>query len=216
MDIEPIERPGALRRSQPNWRVWLASGLFEGALIIVSVIVGLMLTGWAQDQSDRQRVNALRGFIETEITANRDLIASDGYLPHHKRLQGEIRKVAALEKPTREQAMPVFQAITETGVHLTPIDESVWRSVSSSDLLEHMAPEKVFALARLYRNQDDLKLVNETIYRLLTSIPSEMARGDPAQGPIIQLLLSINDLVAAEEGLLEQYDAALKMLGDDG
>ena len=216
MDPETLERPRTLRRSETGWRKWLISGLFESVLIMVSVVAGLMLTGWAQDQSDKQRVTALRGFIEKEIAANRDLIASGDYLPHHKQLLSEIRKVAELENPTREQATPAFQAITRTGIHLTPTDDSVWRSISPSDLLEHMPPEKVFTLTRVYRNQSDLTLVNETIYGMLTRIPFDMARGDPPLGAIIQLQLSINDLVAAEENLLKQYDAALKARGDGG
>lgn len=215
MDIEQIERPGSLRRSQSSWRVWLASGLFEGALIIVSVIVGLLLTGWAQDQADRRRVEEMRGFILKEISANRALVLSDDYLPHHKRLSETIGKVSSLGTPTREQAMPAFQAVMRTGIHLTPADDSVWRSIAPSDLLEHMPPEKVFVLTRVYRIQDDLRLINENVYALLTRIPAEVVRGDPPAGPIMQLQLAINDLIAVEEDLVAQYDTALKSFDPD-
>jgi hypothetical protein len=142
-------------------------------------------------------------------------VLSDDYLPHHRRLSETIGKVSSLGTPTREQAMPAFQAVMQTGIHLTPAEDSVWRSVSPSDLLEHMPPEKVFTLARVYRIQDNLRLINENVYALLTRIPSEVVRGDPPAGPIMQLQLAVNDLIAVEEGLVAQYDAALKSFKTD-
>lgn len=198
----------AARRAGLNWRVWLFTGLFEAALIVLSVLLGLALTGWAQDAAEKQRVSELRGYILQEIASNRAIIADDQHLGHHRRLKAIVGKVA-YQGVTLETADPAFDAVLQTGVHLPPVDDSVWRSVSSADLLRHMPPDEVFALARVYRTHEDLELIQQAVYNSLTQIPAGLMRGEAPAGAAVQLSLSLSDLIAVEERLIERYDAVL-------
>lgn len=211
LDPESLSEPKAARRSRLSLRLWLLTAAFESAMIVLSLLLGLWLTGWAQDQNDKRRVDDIRGYILQEIKANRAVIAADEYIGHHLRLQ---QIVGPLARPdvTLAEARPAFDAITKTGVHLPPVDDSVWRSVSSSELLEHMPPQHVFDLARVYRTHDDLKLINDTLYQTLTRLPADVLGGNPPAGPVMQLSLSISDLIAVEEALISRYDAALKLI----
>jgi hypothetical protein len=203
-----MAEPKAARRGKLSWRLWLLTAGFESAMIVLSLLLGLWLTGWAQDQDEKRRVDDLRGYILQEIRSNRALILSDEIIGHHRRLK---RIVGPLARPdvTMAEARPAFDAVTNTGVHLPQVDDSVWRSVSSGDLLEHMPPDDVFALTRVYRTHDDLTLIKNTLYQTLTRAPGELMRGDPPAGPVMQLNLSLADLVAVEEELLGRYEKVL-------
>lgn len=210
LDPETISEPKAVRRTQLSWRLWLLTAGFESAMIVLSLLLGLWLTGWAQDQDEKRRVDDMRGYILQEIKANRDMAASDFYIGHHRVLYKTIGAISDLDI-TLEEARPAFRKLTETGVHLPPIDDSVWRSISTGDLLEHMPPEQVFELARVYRVHEDLKLINDTLYQTLSRLPADLMRGDPPAGPVMQMTLGLSDLIAAEEALIAQSDIALKM-----
>ncbi len=193
-----------------NWRLWLLTAGFESAMIVLSLLLGLWLTNWAQDASEKRRVDDMRGYILQEIKANRALVLADAHLGHHRRLRDTIGAITDMDV-TLAEARPAFQAITKTGVHLPPVDDSVWRSVSSGDLLEHMPPEQVFELARVYRVQEDLKLINDTLYQTLTRLPADLMRSDRPAGSVMQMYLGLSDLIAAEEQLAKQSDKALAM-----
>lgn len=209
--FEPNDAPlaKAARRTGFNWRLWGFTALFEGALIVASVLLGLALTGWAQDAAEKQRVNEMRGYILREIASNRAIILDDQHLAHHKRLKEIVGKVA-YTGVTLEEANPAFGALLKTGVHLPPVDDSVWRSISSADLLRHMPPDEVFAMARVYRTHDDLELIQQSVYNSLTQLPASLMRGEAPAGAAVQITLSLSDLVAVEERLIDRYDAVLE------
>lgn len=214
LDPEALSEPKAARRAKLSWRLWLLTAGFESAMIVLSLLLGLWLTGWAQDQDEKRRVDDMRGFILQEIRSNRAMVAADDTIGHHRRLLMTVRAIAE-PGVTLTEARPAFDAITKTGVHLPSIDDSVWRSVSSGDLLEHMPPEQVFALARVYRAHEDLTLINNTLYGTLSRLPADIMRGDPPAGPLMQLNLGLSDLISAEVALIARSDTALKMLDPD-
>lgn len=55
----PPSRPAPRR----NWRRWGPRALFEGALIVFSVILALALTNWAEDRKIDAEVAEARAFF---------------------------------------------------------------------------------------------------------------------------------------------------------
>lgn len=131
MDDAPASPPPSTRRR--IWPSWAPRAVFECVLIVFSVVLALMLADWAENRKTAERVQEARVWLVAEIAANRAVLVHDQYLPHHRRLSAAFSGVAPGD-PTREQAMPAFEALFDTGIHVAPLRDAVWRSVSTSDL----------------------------------------------------------------------------------
>lgn len=205
-------RPGSLRARMADWRRWAPRAVFESVLIVFSVVLALGVTNWAEDRREQRRADQMRVFLRQEVASNRTLLLSNDYLPHHRRLQGELSRAATTGASSIEELRPVFRSVTASGVHFTPLDDSVWRSLAGSEVIEHMDPQEVFQLARLYRLQADLETLNTAFYSQMMSMPADLERGDPPRGALIRLNMYFNDVIAIEAGLADLYGGALATL----
>ncbi|HEV2081468.1 MAG TPA: hypothetical protein VGR32_03335 [Brevundimonas sp.] len=205
--------PKKLRR---DWRRWGPRAAFECALIVFSVILALALTNWAEDRKVAAEVAEARAFFVAEIRANRQLLASDAFLPHHRRLRRVFNEAAGLEILTRVETMRAYGAMFETGLHLPPLRDAVWRSVGSGELLGEMDLEDVFLLADVYAAQARVMGTHDRFVASLPPILGEIERGEGLRAGVVAGQLSLGDVVASEEGLIRLYDQALARLDPDG
>jgi hypothetical protein len=194
-------------------RDWGPRALFESVLIMFSILLALGLSAWWQDLERKERVREAREYFIQEIEANRTLLQSDAYLPHHRRLAQSLQ--GQWTRPlTVEQAEPHLAAF-ETGVHLTPFRDAVWRSFSTSGLMAYMPPEDVFALNDVYQAQDRINLIHQGFYPVLSEMPGRLfVGGGDVRPSLISLQLYMNDVVGGEEMILQRYDTALEELRD--
>ncbi len=194
-----------------GWRSWAPRALFESVLIVFSVFLALALDQWAEDRRTARRVEAIRGFFVEEIQANRNLVASEAHLPHHRRLRSNLREVPK-SGPLDERAVALARSPLQTGVHPVLFQDAVWRSLSQSQLLEEMEPREVFMLADIYAQQEALTLQVRTM--LDGDASSDLLSDSDARvrEAAQQLWLGLGDVVAAEERLLAKYDRALPRL----
>jgi len=214
---EPAQTAGqTATKPVPNWRPWLVKGAFESALSILSVIVAMAVSQWADDQKTAARVKEMRGFLRAEIQANRDLIAHPDALPHHERLKQVFgESMGSLEAPvSREAAVGAARSLFATGLHPTHVSDAVWTSLSGGELMEHMDPREVFMLAALYRDQGNLDDVNLAGYEAATGLVELLATGEDAKVRLMRTLLMLEDMVAQERRLIALYDQALAELDD--
>ena len=138
--------PSPVRRVAIRWRRWLPRAAFESVLIIFSVVLALMLADWADRRRTAHEVAQVRGFFIEEIRANRAILVSAPILPHHRRLR-EIFSNVSEGDVTQAQAMAAYGQVFQTGIHVAPLRDAVWRSAETGDLLGEMPIEDLFLLA---------------------------------------------------------------------
>lgn len=194
-----------------HWRRWLPRATFESVLIVFSVVLALALTNWAEDRRTAHRVAEMRGFLRAEIQANRDMLSGEDYLPHHVALkQGFAAVMGAPGDPVRSgKARPAVEALFRTGLHQAPVRDTVWTSVASGDLLEHMPPREVFMLAELYRAQDSLEGLNRGGFEAATGLLDVLAGDADVTRPVYTMMLYLEDMAAQERALIAAYDRVL-------
>lgn len=199
-----------------RWRRWAPRAVFESLLIVFSLILALGLTNWAEDRETAERVQEARAFLAAEIAANRAVLVGDQYLPHHRRLNSLFSQASKVERPTRQDAMPAFQALFETGIHVAPLRDAVWRSASSSGLTAKMPLTEVFLLSDIYRQQEQLGRMSETFVAGTPALLTGLENGSGVKAALTAVNLHLGDITASEAGLVRQYDAALARLDPDG
>lgn len=192
-------------------RRWLPRALFESFLIVFSVLLALWLSQWNERRATEQRVVEVRQFFAQELRANREMVRSQYYLPHHRRLRGGLEAVMSETVPMAGKRAAV-EALYRNGIRFPAFRDAVWRSISGGEVLEHMKPEEVFMLADIYRMQDQLGHSGLAFYPTLLQTPGDLMDVDVAQGKALTLMLYMSDLVAGEEQLLPMYDRAIASL----
>ncbi len=199
-----------------RWRRWAPRAVFESLLVVFSLILALGLTNWAEDRETAERVREARAYLVAEIAANRAVLVGDQYLPHHRRLNSLFSEASNAERPTQQQAMPAFEALFETGIHVAPLRDAVWRSASSSGLTAKMPLTEVFLLSDIYRQQEQLGRMSETFVAGTPALLTGLENGSGVKAALIAVNLHLGDITASEAGLVRQYDAALARLDPDG
>ena len=205
---------GAVQRR--FWPGWAPRALAESLLIVFSVVLALAVSEWADGRRTAARVKEMRGYLIEEIKANRAALASDRYLPHHQRLKQIFGRATGVPGQTvsRQQAEPALQALFKTGLHQASLQDAVWTSVSSGDLLAELRPREMFALAGLYRMQANSATLNRSGYENALGLLDVMSEPGSAARPMMRMTLFLEDLVVHERNLIARYDTTLKVLGE--
>jgi hypothetical protein len=189
-------------------RAWLTQLIIQPIMIVLSILAALAVNNWQESRAKVRRVADTRAAFVNEITANKQLLLSDNYLPHHRRLRAEYSKVATGDGPDSH-------AFFETGLHPTPLRDSAWRMLSGSATLMELPSGFVLALTDIYRLQSSIEKSNEGFLNSLVAPRSD--RESPAYQKDIanSIRMFLNDLVPAEELLVRSYDHALNRLKAD-
>jgi hypothetical protein len=183
-------------------RTWLTQLIIQPIMIVLSILAALAVNNWQESHAKARRVADTRAAFVNEITANKQLLLSDNFLPHHRRLRAEYSKIAT-------EGAPDSHAFFETGLHPTPLRDSAWRMLSGSATLMELPSGFVLSLTDIYRLQDSIQKSSEGFLNSLVAPRSD--RESPAYQKDIanSIRMFLNDLVPAEESLLRSYDHAL-------
>jgi hypothetical protein len=192
-------------------RDWGPRAVFESLLIVFSISLALALSGWMQSLNTQQRLNEARAALVEELAANRALLLSDDYIPHHVALEAALGGLDTTRPLTGAAAAPA-DAMFRTGVHFAPLRDAVWQSVLAGGLIEHMPSAEVFALYDAYRAQDQLATFNASVYPELADFAADLRIGADARRGVIAMRLYLGDVIATERRLIESYDAAIAAL----
>jgi len=184
-------------------RSWLSQLIIQPIMIVLSILAALAVNNWQESRALAKRVADARTAFANEIRANKDLLLSDNYLPHHRRLQIEYAKAA-------KEGANDPGAFFETGLHPTPLRDSSWRMLSGSATLMQLPSGFVLALTDIYRLQDSIEKTNEGFLNSLVAPRSD--RESPAYQKDVanSIGMFLNGLVPAEERLLRHYDHVLE------
>jgi type II secretory pathway pseudopilin PulG len=186
-------------------RSWLSQLIIQPVMIILSILAALAVNQWQESKARTQRVADARTAFVNEIRSNQELLLSEKYLPHHRRLQQEYGRVMKGELQDKN-------SFFETGVHPTPLRDSAWRVLSGTATLMDLPPEIVLALSDIYRAQDSLEKRNDGFLNAISAPRSDRETPAYAKDATTSIGMFLNDLVPAEERLLDRYKHALDKL----
>ena len=183
-------------------RTWLTQLIIQPIMIVLSILAALAVNNWQESRAKDKRVADTRAAFVSEMTANKQLLLSDNYLPHHRWLLAEYTKIAT-------EGAPDSHAFFESGLHATPLRDSSWRMLSGSATLMELPSGFVLALTDIYRLQNSIEKSNEGFLNSLVAPRSD--RESPAYQKDVanSIGMFLKDLVPAEELLVRSYDHAL-------
>jgi type II secretory pathway pseudopilin PulG len=182
---------------------WLSQLIIQPIMIVVSILAALAVNNWQESRDLTKRVAEARAAFVTEITANKQLLLSDNYLPHHQKLKSDYSKAG---KEGGSDPGTFF----ETGLHPAPLRDSAWRTLSGTATVMQLPPEIVLALSDIYRLQDSIEKRNDAFINALSTPRSDRETVSYAKDMTRSIGFFLNDLVPAEELLLRSYDHALE------
>jgi hypothetical protein len=192
-----------------GWRRSLSHAVFEVALIVLSVVLGLAVNNWREAAQLRGRVEDMRGEFAQEIRANRDELASEGVAPLHRKLAAAWTRLATIAAP-RPADRDAAWSVASTGMHPFRPRDAVWTAFAHGELMEHMPPREVLQLAEIYRAQEGLRELNSSLYAAVMVPTSESETPSFIRSQANVIRMTRNDIAAAETRLLESYEHALR------
>jgi len=94
----------------------ISRAVFEFALIVISVVLGLAVNNWRETSQVRKRMADMRAEFAQEIRANRDELSSEGCAPLHRKLVTAWTLLAAIAAPTPADRDAAWN-VASTGMH---------------------------------------------------------------------------------------------------
>jgi Tfp pilus assembly protein PilV len=192
-----------------SWKHWATKAAFECALIVVSVVIGLGVNNWREAAESRRRAQEVRALFAEEIRANRDQLASDAYAPYHRKIAAAWEKLASIPHPTPQDRDAAWSA-APTGIHPFHPRDAVWSTFVHGEAAERISPRELLSLAEIYRAQDDLRQLNESLHAELLVPSAQSETSDFIRSQAAVTRLNLNDITSQESRLLAMYDQALR------
>ena len=210
----PESEPPPVPRPAFVWPAWLPRAVFEAGLIVFSVVLALAATDWAEDRRTAERVRDMRGFLAAEIRHNRDSLKDPYHLPHHEDLKRKFFAAGGRQGDPvdREATRVAMQSLFATGIHPPQLRDAVWASLTQGELIEHMEPEDVFALAEVYKAQRELEEWNDQGADAAVDLLDMLDNPATAKLRLMRMTLFLEDMSSQERRLIALYDQALVRL----
>lgn len=185
----------------PQWRAWTGRLVFEGTLIVFSVLLALTLDGWRQDAAEERRLNEALESLADELKFNRELLEQPRHLEYHRGLYRHY--LALADSDSIDGADKAFK----DGLRIARVRDTAWTSFMASDVSNRLPFALRAELAGIYGDQDGI----DELFRLTIGglVAARSDRDVPAyrRDQIRVLAMFLTDLVIREERLLNEYAA---------
>ena len=199
-----------------GWRSWLPRVLAESVLIVFSVLLALGVDEWREDRELARQVQEARAAFATEIRGNLELLKSEQFHGHHKRMWAHYRLQSEAGDAGDQARLDELHAIEVkefgNGVWPTPLRDAVWRSLSQSDLIRHMNSAEVFTLVDIYREQEEIDRMHNRMFEAWLQPTAAGIDPEFRRSRIQSTRMYLADVVAAEQRLLARYGEILPKL----
>ncbi|NGP89928.1 hypothetical protein [Fodinibius halophilus] len=182
--------------------------LFEGTLIVFSVMLALFLNQVVQNiETSRQKEKAIN-----KITAEleRNLSVLENWLTVHDRIRIRTEQIVAGESDSLKQqliAQPFFnlQILTDDRSFIdSNLSSTAWETAKSTDIVNEFNFETVETLTGVYALQD--VIFNQTIQDISKIFfERETHNLENIDATLIQFQLRFSELVGQERLLIEYY-----------
>lgn len=201
-----------LRGAWSGWRSWMPKAVFEAGLIVFGLLLTLAITSWQDERRLESDVAKTRAALIAELQTNRDMLRSDGILPHHARLQAAMRE-AVTTATTTQELQEASNALFRDGIHFPQFRDAAWRTASASGILQHMERDAVFALTDAYGAQDRLNTMVMAYYPSALALPTTPPDAEATRGALMSVGLFLGDLYGGEQMTVRLQTEALVAMG---
>jgi hypothetical protein len=175
--------------------------VFEGTLIVFSVLLALTLDGWRQDAAEERRLNEALESLADELKFNRELLEQPRHLEYHRGLHRHYEALA--DSDSIDGADKAFK----DGLRIARVRDTAWTSFMASDVSNRLPFALRAELAGIYGDQDGI----DELFRLTIGglVAARSDRDVPAyrRDQIRVLTMFLTDLVIREERLVKEYAA---------
>jgi hypothetical protein len=214
-DVSTLDVPGAAPPAAPSRLARIRHSsvapklLFESALIVLSVLLGLALNGWQERRRERALAEQVVANFRREISANVARLRHAE--PLHHRLAARLDSASRVRRPG-ESAFVAFAALVPSGgVATDPLGDAAWETAVSTGALRLLDYERASSLSEVYLVQRTA--LGQTL-RLLSDRFLMPQNFDPAaRETMLQThrMLMI-ELAGQESYLLELYARTLRTM----
>jgi hypothetical protein len=184
--------------------------LFESALIVLSVLLGLALNGWQGRRREHALAEQVVASFRREIGGNMARLRLAE--PMHRRLAARRDSASPVPRPG-ESAFAAFAAfavlVKGEGVATEPLGDAAWETAVSAGALRPLDYERASSLSEVYLVQRTA--IGQTM-RLLSDRFLTPQNFDPAaRETMLQThRMLMNELAGQESYLLELYAKTLR------
>jgi hypothetical protein len=180
----------------------------ESVLIVLSVVVGFIVTEWRQAQENEEMAASARESVLTEIRQNRELVQDAR--AYHVALRDTL---ASLQDPSPETVGKIVTSGVDgtRGGFVSPAEvvATAWKTAQTTGAIRHMDFSASRTLARAYEKQD--------LYREHTTWFGQSIMTRILQGGTVDVLENpqrldpiLSQFIAQEKQLLDTYDRVLR------
>lgn len=193
------------------WRFWAPRAVLEAGLIVLSLLLALWLSDWQEQRRIAQDVAETRQALIEEIQANREMLASDHFVPHHLRLQGTLQQTLNTTDDLPALREGAF-ALYRTGIHLPELRDTAWRTATTTGIVQHMDREELEMLTGVYGAQDAMTRSVTAFYPHLLQLPHHANNAESLQGAMVSVMMFMGDLTSGEYEIMQRQTQALVAL----
>lgn len=210
-----VERPREPRRSRPS-RGWLGADsprrlLLEGALIVLSVLLGFAVNAWQQRQNERDLAERVLANFQREIQENLSTLRRSQ--PLHRQFADRLQ-AAARQQHADSSAFEVFASLMpREGLALAPLKEAAWETAQSTGALRLLDYRIASQLSETYVIQRGTMMQTQ---RLISERFLAPPNFDPAQQRTMLMTsyMLMVELSGQEAYLIEVYQSTLRQLAE--
>lgn len=181
-------------------RIGLGSAIFQGALVVLGVLLGFLISEWQADQSRRAEADLALASIIEELAANRDaVVAARSYHGEH---------IAMIDRATKDKTPLDMRNFQRGFIAPAQTSTAAWTSASETGALSHLPFEKVLALSRIYSQQAAYQQQQATVATVIyTNLFESGPEGIARQSTGLRAIIST--FFYREQQLEEAYSEAL-------
>ena len=185
--------------------------LFESALIILSVLLGLMANEWRVSKANQQEVEVILRAISQELRGN--LARIEQQLPYHRSIDDALELLVnriygqqlIVTQTELMKAMP-------NGFSVPLVEDHAWKLANGTGAIQNIDIALATELAIVYSRQEfyqsKLEMIGQNWYVAGNINPENLAATAIASGMLA------NDVAIQEQRLIELYKSMIQRLDD--
>lgn len=194
-----------------TWRPYL----FEGILIIFSVLLALFLNQLVENRKVRNLKNKARENIQTELQRNLEIINDWG--KHHQAVSDRVQEIIDGKNDSLRNALKSDQGFNigvltgNKSIIDANLSNTAWETAKSTQIISEFDFETAQLLTSTYTLQDIL--INTSLDRVVTTyFDRETHDLSNLDLTLIQFKLAFQELAGQEYLLAELYEEAINKL----
>lgn len=190
--------------------------IYEGLLIIFSVLFALFINKLYEDHKQEEDKETALLAIEAEIERNQEVI--DSWLESHAAIQEKLQdlvfvsegaaKKDSLQKLIHQNRFFNLSFLTEDNLVQSMPQHTAWETAKNTGITKEFTFEEMELLTNVYGLQETM--IDQTLQRLLNVYFSREAhQPEKFEETLLQFLLCFHELTGQERLMKTMYDKAL-------